>query len=223
MTTLTPAVDDPGRERVGGEPPEDHRVRRADPGAGQHRDNRLEDHRHVDRDPVALAHTEVGQRVRRLADLVLELGVRHGAGVVLRLTHPVDSDPVTQPVGHVPVHAVVRRVEAAPHEPLRERRVVPVEHAVPLLVPVEALGLLGPERLGVGLGPGVRLLLEVGVPGQIGRRREPALLSRQVRQGLFAHELLLDLRPEPGQHASTIPRQGCRGVAHRQPTAMHPW
>ena len=69
------AVDDPVRQRVGGEAAEHHGVRRAEPGAGQHRDDRLGDHRQVDRDPVAGPDAELGQRVRRLADLVLELGV----------------------------------------------------------------------------------------------------------------------------------------------------
>ena len=143
----------PAGERVGGEAAEDHRVRRADPGAGQHRDDGLGDHRHVDRDPVALLDAELGQRVGGLADLVLELGVGEVAGVVLGLADPVDRDLVAVAGLDVPVDAVVRRVERAADEPLGERRVVPVEDPVPLLAPVEALGLLGPERLPVGGGP----------------------------------------------------------------------
>ena len=133
------------------------------PGAGQHRDHGLGDHRQVDRDPVALLDAELGQRVRGLADLVLELGVGDVAGVVLGLADPVQGDLVAVAGLDVPVDAVVRRVDGAADEPLRERRVVPVEDPVPLLAPVEALGLLGPERLAVGGGPLVGLLLDVGV------------------------------------------------------------
>ena len=48
-------VVDPVAQRLGGEPAEHHRVHRADPGAGQHGDRRLGNHRQVDRDPVAPA------------------------------------------------------------------------------------------------------------------------------------------------------------------------
>ena len=79
--------DDPGLgvvdavgERLGGEAAEDDRVRGADAGAGQHRDDRLGDHRQVDRDPVARADAEVGQGVGGPADLAVQLGVGDGRG-----------------------------------------------------------------------------------------------------------------------------------------------
>ena len=156
---------------------------------------RLGDHRHVDRDPVTGLDTELGQRVGRLADLVLELGVGDRARVVLGLADPVDRDPVAQAVVDVPVDAVVRRVEPAAHEPLGERRVVPVEDPVPLLVPVQPLGLLGPERLPVGRGPLVGLLLEVGVLRQVGRRLEPPVLLHRLDRVCSLTEPLLDRRP----------------------------
>ena len=90
MTTLALGVVDAAGERVGGEAAEDHRVRGADAGAGQHRDHGLGDHRHVDRDPVAGLDAELGQRVGGLADLVLELGVGDGAGVA-GLALPVEA------------------------------------------------------------------------------------------------------------------------------------
>ena len=182
---LHAAVDDAGGERVGGEAAEDHGVRRPDPGAGQHRDHGLEDHRHVDGDPVALLDAELGERVGGLADLVLQLGVRHRAGVVVGLAHPVQRDPVTEAVLDVPVEAVVRRVDGAADEPLRERRVRPVQHLVPLGVPVQPLGLLGPERLAVRVGPRVRLFLDVGVRRELVGRLEAPVLLEQVGQGLL--------------------------------------
>ncbi len=184
------AVLEPRGEGVGGEAAEDDRVRCADARAGQHRHDGLGDHRHVDRDPVAGGDAEVGQRVGGLADEVLQLGVGDRAlvlgGVVDRLADEVEGDLVAASGLDVAVDAVVGGVELAADEPLRERRVVPVQDAVPAGVPREALGLLGPEALAVGGGAFVGLLGEVGVGGQVGRRLEAPVLLQQVRQGLVA-------------------------------------
>ena len=185
------AVVDAGGQRVGGEATEDDGVGGADPGTRQHRDHGLGDHRHVDRDPVTGLHAEVDQRVGRLAHLVLELGVGDVAGVVLRLADPVEGDLVAAAGLDVPVDAVVRRVELAADEPLGERRVVPVEHLVPLLRPVETLGLLAPEGVESASARVVGVGLHVGGCGELGGRLEPALLVGQVGQSLvlLAHDL----------------------------------
>ncbi|GAB3775843.1 hypothetical protein GCM10028867_13910 [Nocardioides pacificus] len=185
------AVDQAGGERVGGEAAEDDRVGRADPGAGEHRDDRLGDHRQIDRDPVAGLDAQRGQRVGRAGDLALQVGIGERAGVVGGLADPVQRDAVAVAGLDVAVHAVVRRVEAPADEPLRERRVVPVEDPVPLPVPAEPLRLLCPEALAVGVGPVVGLGRDVGRRGQLGRRLEASLLVHQVGQGLVvvAHGL----------------------------------
>ncbi|EON25613.1 acetyl-CoA synthetase [Nocardioides sp. CF8] len=186
---LRPAVDHARGERVGGEAAEDHGVRGTEAGAGQHRDHDLGDHRHVDRDPVALLHAELGERVGGAADLVHQVGVGDVAGVVLGLADPVEGDLVAVAGVDVAVHAVDGRVEGATHEPLRERRVGPVEDLVPPLAPVEAFGGLAPEGLPVGGGPVVGLLLDVGVGSEVGRRLEAALLGAEVLEGLVGHDI----------------------------------
>ena len=97
-------------QRLGGEPAEDDRVRGAEAGAGQHRDSGLGDHRQVDRDAVAGAYAELGQRVRGLRDLGQQVGVRDRAGVA-RLALEVDRDLVAVAGLDVPVEAVDRDVE----------------------------------------------------------------------------------------------------------------
>ena len=133
---------------------------------------------------------EVDQRVGRLADHVLELGVGDVAGVVLRLADPVVGDAVALSGLDVPVDAVVRRVERAADVPLGERRVVPVEHAVPLRLPRQPLGGLLPERDGVRVRLVVGVGLDVGVRREVGGGLEPALLVEQVGQGFFAHDFV---------------------------------
>src|SRR5205085_1139542 len=65
-------------------------------GAGEHRRDRLGDHRHVDRDPVAGPDAELGQRVRGLADQLVQVAVRDRAGVALTVAHPVVGDLVAE-------------------------------------------------------------------------------------------------------------------------------
>ena len=51
-------VVDPIDDGLGGKAAEDDRVRSADPGAGEHGDDQLWNHRHVKRNTVALLHAE---------------------------------------------------------------------------------------------------------------------------------------------------------------------
>ncbi len=72
---LRPRVVDAGRQLLRGEAAEDDRVDRADAGAGQHGEDRLRDHRHVEDDAVALLDAEILQHGGERRDLVLQLGV----------------------------------------------------------------------------------------------------------------------------------------------------
>ncbi len=55
---LALGVVHPVDDRVGREPAEDHRVGRADAGAGEHGDRELRNHRHVDGDAVTALHPQ---------------------------------------------------------------------------------------------------------------------------------------------------------------------
>ena len=74
-------------ERLGAEPAEHDRVRRADPRARQHRDRELGNERQVDRDAIAALDAERLQHVRELTDLTIEIEVRQRAAIA-RLAFP---------------------------------------------------------------------------------------------------------------------------------------
>ena len=122
------------------------------PRAGEHRDRQLGDHRHVDGDPVALAHAERAEGVGEAADLVQQLGVGDRAGVA-RLALPVVGDLVAQAGGDVAVEAVDADVQLPADEPLRVGQLPGVEVG-PGLDPVEPVALLGPERAEALFGGG---------------------------------------------------------------------
>ena len=135
-------------DRVRGEAAEDEVVRGADPGAGQHGDYDLGDHRHVDPHHVALLDAVFLEGVGELLGVAEELGVGDVALLAL-LAAPVEGHLVALAVLHVAVEAVVGGVDLAAREPLVEGGVRVVERLVPAVEPVERLGLLLPPRDGV--------------------------------------------------------------------------
>ena len=71
-------IIDPLGEFGCGKAAEHHRMDRADPGAGQHRDHCLRHHRHIEDDPVALADALGRDHASGARDLVLQLGKAEG-------------------------------------------------------------------------------------------------------------------------------------------------
>ena len=169
MTTLHCASSMRSASASAREAAEHHAVRRADARAGEHRDGQLRDHRHIDRDPIALLHAERAQRVREAADLVEELAVRDRARVA-RLPLPVVGDPVAEPVRDVAVEAVDADVQLPAEEPLGVWHVPGVELG-PRLHPVEAVALRGPEVAEAILGRGPLVDPRVGGHGVGDERR----------------------------------------------------
>ena len=105
-------IIDATRERFGGEATEDDRERRSDARAREHRRGKLGDHRHVDRDPVALAHTELFQGVRG-AGCHTEKVLVADRSAVARLPLPVVGDLGALARLYVAVEAVLGDVELA--------------------------------------------------------------------------------------------------------------
>ena len=123
------------------------------------------------------------QRVGELLDVAVEVGVGDVALLAL-LAAPVERDAVAVAGLHVAVDAVVGDVELAADEPLGVRRVGPVEHLVPLLLPVEGLGLLLPEALVVLVRLVVdRLVGDDRLLAELVRGRERLLLEQLLELG----------------------------------------
>src|SRR5262249_39811652 len=79
-------------------------------------------------------------------------------------------------------------IEPTADEPLGER-LVPLEHLVPARHPRERFRLFGPETVGIVLGALKQLLvlghaLDVGVGGELGRRRKGARFLQHTRDVL---------------------------------------
>ena len=175
-------------ERVGREAAEDDGVRRAEPRAREHRDRKLGDHAHVDRDLRPLADAELLERVREADDLGLELGVRELPPVALRLALPEVGDAIAEAGVDVPVDAVVRDVELAAEVPLRVGK-LPLVELREGLEPRHALAALAlPELVEVAL---VDVGLRHRERGEVGRRRVAPVLREDRLDRLVAHARFL--------------------------------
>ena len=128
---------------------EHHRVHGPQPGAGEHGDERLGDHRHVDHHPVALGHALGGQSARETGHFVAQLGVGErlqGLGDRAVVDH---GRLAAAPAVHVQVEGVVAGVHLTAGEPPVKRLARVVQDFVPFFVPVAIFGDLSPEAGGV--------------------------------------------------------------------------
>ena len=154
-------VVDAGGELRGGETAEDHRVHGPQAGAGEHGDERLGDHRHVDEHPVPFGHALGRQGARKTGHFVAQLEVSEG---LEGLGHGAVVDQGRLPAAafvHMQVERVVAGVELAAGEPAVERLARVVQHLVPFLGPVALFGDLAPEAVGVLDRLGVGILIGV--------------------------------------------------------------
>ena len=166
-----------------------HAVDGADAGAGQHADGPLRRQGHVDDHPVPLAHAQGFQPVGEPVHLLRQPGV--GVDLLGAVLAQPDERRLVAPLGgQVPVQRVVGDVGLAAHEPA-EVGILPLENLVPPAEPVQLIGRLGPEPLGVLHGAGVDAVVvgHRGLLDHVGRRRDlPGLLQEMVNLSLLNHK-----------------------------------
>ena len=184
MSAFAPRHLHPLPHRARGEAAEDHVVRSADPGAGEHRHDDLGNHRQEDPDHVPLADTEVLQAVGQALHVAVQVGVGDVAFLALLAT-PVVGDAVAEPGFDVPIQAVVGDVERAVGEPGDERCFGLVEHRAEGRVPVQFAGPPGPVTLGIPRGSRVHLGIRDARPSAELRWRFETLDLAQLVQELL--------------------------------------
>ena len=140
-------IVDPVGELVRRETAEHHRVDRSEPGAREHCDHRLGNHRHVHDHPVAPLDTVRCESSGKARDPVEELPVGERRSR-LRDRRVVDQRKLICPTSlDVTVQRVVTGVQATAGKPPIERRPRIVEHLPPRLDPVDRGCGLAPELL----------------------------------------------------------------------------
>jgi hypothetical protein len=143
---------------AGGEAAEHHRMDGADACAGEDGEGGFGDHRHVDQDAVALGHTERLHDRRRAHHLALEFG--EGIGLLLvGLGRDVHQRAIVRTLCRVAIYRVVAKIGLAADKPLREWRTRKIADLLRRRLPVDQLGLFGPELVALFDGT----LVEIGI------------------------------------------------------------
>ncbi|WDT70176.1 MAG: hypothetical protein MPW17_15625 [Candidatus Manganitrophus sp.] len=112
-------IVDPVPQGGGRKAAENNRMGGADPGAGEHGDRQLRDHRHVDRHAISFDDPLSFQDIGELANLPMEILVGQDARVA-RLPFPDDRRLVFPPALQVTVEAIVGDIDLAADKPLGE-------------------------------------------------------------------------------------------------------
>ena len=175
-------IVDATRKGIRAESTKHDRVNRPDARAREHRDGSLGNHRHVNRDAVALGDAERLEDVGELADIIVQLGVRDVLHIFLGLALPDDGGLAADGF-EMAIKAVHRDVEFAVLEPsVLDNALVGVPFKLAcvrrLLEPSERGGLFHPEFFRIIDGARIHGVVLRGIDQRVlynfGRRRKRA-------------------------------------------------
>jgi hypothetical protein len=149
----------PARQAAAGKAAEHHAVHRADAGTRQHGERCLRNHGHVNEHAVALLHAQAEQHRRHALHLGVQIAEAVGA-LLVGFGRDANQSVLFGPCKQVTINRVVAQVGFSAHKPAAERRVAVVADNIKRALPVDELGLVSPE--GVGLVDGAAVEISVG-------------------------------------------------------------
>ena len=111
------AILDPARQRFGREATEHHRMHRTQPCAGEHGGHAFEDHRQIERHPVAALHAQLFQRIGHPNHFCVEFAIGEAAARAGRIIWLEDQRRAVGVLRQMPVDRIVAQVELAISKP----------------------------------------------------------------------------------------------------------
>ncbi len=141
-------IGDPRRQLRRREATKHHGVHSAQPRAGEHREGRLRDHRHIHHHAVALGHAERGQRAGQLGDPVECLGIGYMLQPPGHRAIPDKRGPIAKSGIHMPVQAIKTGIEPGAREPGAKRAAGAVKNPGWRNVPIDQPRTFRPIGIG---------------------------------------------------------------------------
>jgi hypothetical protein len=175
------SVVDSGRELLGGEAAEHHRMNGSDPRAGEHGGDRLGNHRHVDQHSVARHDSEIVEHGAERRRLVQQFPIRDGALGPGDRAVVIERDLVAATGLDLPIKRVEAGVAARVGKPAAVDARVGIENALRRLYPRDLARRLRPEALRIG-APAI-----IGLPIAAGHRFAPS--ATELRCVVVTREL----------------------------------
>ena len=135
-------------QRARGKAAKHHRMDRTDTRAGEHGETGFRNHRHVNQHPVALLDTQVLQDGGHALDFTLQL---RKAVSFFGIGFRGDDDQrrIVRTFGGMAIHRVVAKIGGAANKPARKRGIAVIANLFRRDFPIDSLGLLSPESLGI--------------------------------------------------------------------------
>src|SRR5215831_16880144 len=121
---------------MGGKTSEDHRMNRSNPCAGQHGNNGLWHHRHIDDDPIPFLNPLARQHSGKTRHLIQQLTIAEGFDCPSYGAIVDESKLVSSALFDVSIEGVVAGVHRASGEPAIKWRTGSIENPVPFFVPM---------------------------------------------------------------------------------------
>ncbi|CPR70395.1 Uncharacterised protein [Salmonella enterica subsp. enterica serovar Bovismorbificans] len=144
-------VDNASGDGFRREAPEDHRMHRADAGAGQHCHRRFRHHRHINRYHIAFFNAQIQQCIRETADIAMQFAIRDMFTLRRVIAFP-DNGGAIAIFLQMAVKTVRRQIQRAVLVPFNRHiawRKGGVFHFLVRRDPIENFSLFAPKRIGV--------------------------------------------------------------------------
>ncbi|MEY9610321.1 hypothetical protein ABIF21_003195 [Bradyrhizobium elkanii] len=152
-------VVDAGRKLLGREAAEHHAVHRADPRAGEHRDDGLRHHRHIEDDAIALGDAEILHHRGQRLHLRQQFGIGEFGGRVGERRIVDQRDLAGAAAGDMAIQRVVAGVDHGAGEPAPIGAHRGIEDLLGRLDPVDLARRFRPKALGVPKRAGIHLMI----------------------------------------------------------------
>ena len=145
-------------QRTRGKTAKDHRMDGPDAGAGQHGEDGVGNHGHVNQHPVAGAHTQQLHRSGHALHLVVQLGKGVDA-LGIGFGGYRNQCRLVAPGGQMPVNRVMAEVGGAADKPVGKRRVDVVANLLRRRLPFNFFSLFRPKGVGLLQRAAVKFLV----------------------------------------------------------------